>query len=250
MDMTSWITIATVVGSICFSVLMIGVFAAIFIPIILRLVRNSQMTGQVMKTGMDATATILSTWDTGMRINDDPQVGMELQVQPLNGAPFQAKVTQTVSIVQLAQFQPGARLNVKYDPANPSRVAIVSVMAGGMMGGAGMSAPLAGGMVNQQQTEQMLFQFQAANEQIIKTGLQATATVLQYMPMGINVNGNNPVVNLMLEIHPVSRPAFTAQAQGIVVSESSVPKYQPGQTITVRYNPGDLTRVAVEHSGG
>jgi len=140
---------------------------------------------------------------------------------------------------------------VKYDPANPSRVAIVSVIPAGMMGGgAAMGAPMASNMMNPQQTEAMLFQYQAANQQIIKVGLQAPARVIQYMPLGINVNGNNPVVNLMLEVHPVSRPVFTAMAQGILVSEASIVKYQPGQTITVRYDPNDLTKVAVEHSGG
>jgi hypothetical protein len=194
----------------------------------------------------------VSTWDTGMRINDNPQVGMKLQVQPPNGAPFQADVTKVVSIIQLAQFQPGAQLNVKYDPANPSHVAIVSaVIGGGMMGGM-MGAPAAAapaGMMNTQQTEQMLMQYQAANEQIARTGLSAPARVLQYMPMNINVNGENPVVNLMVEVQPVSRPPFTAQAVGVVISQASIPKYQPWQMITLRYNANDLTKVAVEHSG-
>jgi hypothetical protein len=248
-DSMSWLsTVLPIAITVCVSGVMIVVFGAIFIPIIVRMVRNSQVTGQVMKTGVDATATILSTWDTGMRINDDPQVGMKLQVQPPNGAPFQADMTKTVSIVQLAQFQPGAQLNVRYDPAKPGHVAIVSI-AGGMMGRAGAGNPMAGSVINQQQTEQMLYQHQAMNEQIIRTGLQSAAKILQYLPMNITVNGNNPVVNLMLEVQPVSRPPFTALAQGTVVSEISIPKFQPGQMITVRYDPNDLTKVAVEHSG-
>lgn len=249
MDNTLLITVLPIAITVCVSAVVIIVCAAIFVPMIVRLVRNSQMSSQVKKTGVEATATILSIWDTGMRINDNPQVGLELQVQPPYGAPFQAKVTQTVSIVQLAQFQPGTQLNVKYDSSNPSRVAIVSVVTGGIMGGAAMGAPGAGNLMNPQQTEQMLMQYQAASDQILKTGLQARAKILQYLPLGINVNGNNPVVNLVVEVQPVSRAPFTAQVQGVAVSELSIPKYQPGQMVTVRYDPVDVTKVAVEHSG-
>ena len=249
---TSIFTIVMSAVAICVPIIAIGISLAFFVPFIMRMVRNSQVNSQVMKTGVDATATIVSTWDTGTRINDDPQVGMRLQVQPPNGAPFMADVTKVVSIIQLAQVQPGAQLNVKYDPANPTHVAIVSInMGGGMMGGGGyMGAPaMGGGMMNPQQTEQMLRQYDAANQQLIHTGMQAPARVLQYMPMNITVNGDNPVVNLMVEVQPVSRPPFNAQASGIVIVQASVPRYQPGQMITVRYNPADLTRVAVEHSG-
>ena len=229
-------------------VVVIAILAITLGPFLVRLLRNSQMTSQVMKTGVDAMATIVRTWDTGVRINDNPQVGMLLQVQPPGGAPFQAEVRQTVSIVQISMFQPGAQLQVKYDPANPSRVAIASVVPGGMAA-AQMGAQMAPNMLSPQQVEQMLRQYDAANQQLIATGTQSIAKVLQYMPMGINVNGNNPAVNLMLEVHPDNGPAFTSQAQGIVIAEASIYKYQPGQTITVRFNPNDLTKVAVEHSG-
>jgi hypothetical protein len=229
-------------------VVVIAILAITLGPFLIRLLRNSQMTSQVMKTGVDAMATIVRTWDTGVRINDNPQVGMLLQVQPPGGAPFQAEVRQTVSIVQIGMFQPGAQLQVKYDPANPSRVAIASVVSGGMAAPQ-MGAQMAPNMLSPQQVEQMLRQYDAANQQLIATGTQAIAKVLQFMPMGINVNGSNPAVNLMLEVHPDNGSAFTSQASGIVIAEASIYKYQPGQTITVRFNPSDLTKVAVEHSG-
>lgn len=215
-------------------------------PWLYRLITNSRTRQRVMQTGVDATATIIKTWDTGTRINNNPQVGMLLNVIPKPGvAPFEAELVHTVSIVQLPLFQPGAQLNVKYDPAKPSHVAIVSVIASG--------AAAAGGAVtysllDAQQAEQMLTQHQSANEKLM-SGPQATAKVLQYMPLGPTVNGNNPAVNLILEVYPPSGTAFTAQAEGIVIAEASVPKYQPGQMITVRYDPFDQTKVAVEHSG-
>ena len=197
---------------------------------------------RVLQTGVDATATIVRVWDTGTRINDNPRVGMLLQVQPATGAPFQAEVKETVSIVQMPMFQPGARLEVKYDPAQPTSVAIVSVISGS---GAG-SGP---GLMNRQQAEQLLSRYQAENERILSSGVSAPAKILQYMPMGVNVNGNNPAVNLIVEVQPVAVASFTAQAHGNVIAEASVHKFQPGQMVTVRYNPEDLSEVALERSG-
>lgn len=179
------------------------------------------MTQEVMRTGVDATATIVRTWDTGVRINDNPQVGMLLLVQPSSGAPFQAQVSHTVSIVQMPMFQPGAKLQVKYDSADPTLVAISSVIAGG----AATAGPMASTLMNAQQAEQMLTQFQMANEQLLKTGLAAAAKVLQYLPLGINVNGNNPAVNLVVEVHPTGGSTFTAQTLGNVIAEGNVPKF-------------------------
>lgn len=43
------------------------------------------------------------------------------------------------------------------------------------------------------------------NERILNSGVSAPAKILQYMPMGVNVNGNNPAVNLIVEVQPVDR---------------------------------------------
>jgi hypothetical protein len=197
---------------------------------------------RILQTGVAATATIVRVWDTGTRINDNPRVGILLQVQPKTGAPFQAEIKETVSVVQMPMFQPGAHLEVKYDPAQPTSVAIVSVLSGS----GASSSP---GLMNRQQAEQLLARYQAENERILGSGVSAPAKILQYMPMGVSVNGNNPAVNLIVEVQPIGAASFTAQAHGNVIAEASVYKFQPGQMVTVRYNPEDLTEVALERSG-
>lgn len=214
------------------------VFALVFGGMFLRW----RVKQRVLQTGVAATATIVRVWDTGTRINDNPRVGMLLQVQPTTGAPFQAEIKETVSIVQMPMFQPGAHLEVKYDPAQPTNVAIVSVISGS----GASSGP---GLMNKQQAEQLLTRYQAENERILTSGVSAPAKILQYMPMGVNVNGNNPAVTLIVEVQPVAVASFTAQAHGNVIAEASVYKFQPGQMVTVRYNPEDLTEVALERSG-
>lgn len=220
-----------------------GIIFVAFVLVFGGMLLRWRVKQRVLQTGVAATATILRVWDTGTRINDNPQVGMLLHVQPATGTPFQAETTETVSIVQMPMFQPGAQLDVKYDPAQPTSVAIVGVISGAGTSGAGP------GLMNRQQAEQLLTRYQAENERILASGVSAPARILQYMPMGVNVNGNNPAVNLIVEVQPIGGSAFTADAHGNVIAESSVHKFQPGQMVTVRYNPDDLTEVALERSG-
>lgn len=222
----------------------IAIVALAIGPMLIRLMRHRRMTREVLQTGVGAIATIVSTWDTGVRINDNPRVRMRLWVQPPVGVPFHSEATMTVSIVHLAAFQPGAQVNVKYDPNNPTRIAIVDAIGWGASP-AGATA----GLMNEQQAAQMLTLYQTMNEELLRTGVEAPARVLQYLPLGINVNGPNAAVNLIVEVQPREGNAFTAQAQGNVIAPSGVPKFQPGQMVTVRYNPGDLTKVAVQRPG-
>lgn len=235
-------------------IVVVVIIAVVFGLVFLPMIRGSMRSSKLMQTGVSAQAQILKVWQTGMSVNDQPQLGMLLQVQPTDGTPpFQAEAKKVVPLVQIPQFQPGGMLEVKYDPANPKEVALAAILTGGqgMMGGMQMGAPamMAAPALNPQATEQMLMQLQAMHEQVIKTGAQAPAKVVQYMPMNITVNGNNPVVNLMLEVQPAGGAPFNAMVQGVPVAEASIPKYQPGQMITVRYMPNDQLQVAVEHSG-
>jgi hypothetical protein len=93
----------------------------------------------------------------------------------------------------------------------------------------------------------MLTKINDANEQLMQYGEEAKAIVMKYIPMGINVNGNNPAVTLELEVLPSSREPFKATVKG-VIKDTSVPKYQPGCEIYVKFDPNDITKVTMSHS--
>ena len=77
------------------------------------------------QTGVPAEAEILRVWDTGTTLNDDPVIGMEVEIEPDEGDPFRAVIPKTlVSRIAIPQFQPGERVAVRYDPHDPSRVAL------------------------------------------------------------------------------------------------------------------------------
>jgi hypothetical protein len=240
------ITSLAVILPICITVVVLGVFAFTMGPRLWNMYKGSQGAQKALQTGLDATAVIVNTWDTGMRINDNPRIGMELQVQPPNGAPFQVRIEQTVSIVHMPMYQPGVNLQVKYDPADPRNLAIVGVLGSAQPGGM-PGYPGAAPAVTQAQADQWAVQTKALQDSL-SNGPTAPARVVQYQPAGFFVNGNNPAVNLQLEVQPPTGPKFVALTQ-CVVNASAVAKYQPGQMVTVHYNPNDFTKVYMAHSG-
>jgi hypothetical protein len=80
------------------------------------------------QAGTPAWATVLRLWDTGITINDDPVVGMEVEVRPsppTEGAPFRAVIPKSrISRLEVPRVQPGMEVAVRYDPNDPSRVAL------------------------------------------------------------------------------------------------------------------------------
>lgn len=79
----------------------------------------------LQETGRPAKAVVLDLWDTGITLNDDPVVGLLVEVAPGSAKHYQAVIPKTlVSRVLIPQVQPGCVLPVWIDRANPSRVAV------------------------------------------------------------------------------------------------------------------------------
>ena len=74
------------------------------------------MNRKILRTGKPATARIVSVGDTGTYINNQPLVRIVMEVQREDGSPFQAETERILGYSQLASFQPGATINVRYDP--------------------------------------------------------------------------------------------------------------------------------------
>ena len=103
---------------------MVLLFGAILIPLLSMTVSKNK----VLTHGTPAEAKILAANDTGTRINHNPLVNFTLEVKSLTQQPFQAQVSQTVSVIHLPSYQPGKVLNVRYIPGT-NEVAIVGAKA-------------------------------------------------------------------------------------------------------------------------
>jgi hypothetical protein len=80
-----------------------------------------------IKNAMTAPARVLKVWDTGVSINDNPQVGLLMEVTPSLASPFQVEAKTVVSRLNAALVQPGITAEVRYDEQKPKRLEIVSL---------------------------------------------------------------------------------------------------------------------------
>jgi hypothetical protein len=89
-----------------------------------------RMTGvsqakELQATGVAAPAEVLRLWDTGMTVNQDPVIGLEVEVRPADRPPYRATIAKSlISRLDIPQFQPGKVIQVRFDPREPARVAI------------------------------------------------------------------------------------------------------------------------------
>lgn len=80
-----------------------------------------------IKNGVTAQAKVLKVWDTGVSINDNPQVGLLLAVSPPGGNPFQVEAKTVVSRLNVALVQPGTTAEVIFDPLKPKRLQVLTL---------------------------------------------------------------------------------------------------------------------------
>lgn len=80
-----------------------------------------------IKNGITAQARVMKVRDTGVSINDNPQVGLLLHVTPSMSAAFDVEAKTIVSRLNAALVQPGITADIKYDPQNPKRLQILNL---------------------------------------------------------------------------------------------------------------------------
>jgi hypothetical protein len=121
-------SILFVVVMIIFSLVVTVISVAAPIIIIVMVMKNlnkkKEEKAALLAKGVKATGTILSLGETGTYINNQPMVVIRVHVQPPGQPPFEAKVEQILSQLEIPRVQPGSHVAVSYDPANPSKIAI------------------------------------------------------------------------------------------------------------------------------
>lgn len=82
---------------------------------------------RLLEDGTDASATILSLEDTNDTVNERPVVRLGVQVTAEGLEPYNAQIVTPLSVVDLVNYKVGAQVRVRYDPADPSKVALVGL---------------------------------------------------------------------------------------------------------------------------
>jgi hypothetical protein len=90
----------------------------------LRAGARAEDNARIEASGLPGQATIVGLTQTGMFLNDNPQVRLDLSVL-LPGRPaYAASVKQFVPLILLGRLTGGATLPVKVDPSNPAHVIV------------------------------------------------------------------------------------------------------------------------------
>ena len=109
------ITIAVVTGILYF------VLSRTLFP----LLQISKMKRRLMNEGVEADAVLLNMEQTGLYINNQPQIKLQVQVQPLTGRNFVSEVREVLTLIDLSQLRIGSTLKVKYNPVNNKEVMVL-----------------------------------------------------------------------------------------------------------------------------
>jgi len=230
-----WVTAIMIVAVLLFE----AAFVAVFYYVFKWTLGPEVARRKLLESGEPAVATILKVTDSGVTMNNIyPVVKVLLEVRPQGRPPYQVETRMILSRVDIPQVQPGTVVPVKIDPRNPKRVAVVMPSEAAAPGAMPVDAGAA---------EEMLVRVDAANQALLQTGTPAQAKILQAQALGIDVNGPNPAMKFQLEVYPADRPAFQAEAIG-VITQASIPKFQPDKMIFVKYDPNDITKVTLDHS--
>jgi hypothetical protein len=252
-------------GSI-FSLIFIVIFGLAFgIPYL----RNKKRK-QLLATGKRANGKIVDMWDTGVTINNQPEIGMVIEVTPDFEPSFKAEVKQVISRLQTSFYQVGVTCVVKYDPNNKKTVAIESLGDSGADDNFGddinqlvekykqnalkeaqsgtnfEGSPAFPGM-NQQQIEEAVVANDKEIKRIMQIGVECKAIIKTSEFTNVFVNQGNPLYSLILEVLPDDAPAYEAKCMGVILT-ASVPKYQPGKQVFVKYDPEDRSKITISHS--
>lgn len=90
----------------------------------LALQEKIQAEQALLASGIPGRATITTFTDTGVLVNFDPQVVLDLTVAVGGGPPYELHLTTTVPQIHLSRMRPGADVGVRVDPSEPQRLTI------------------------------------------------------------------------------------------------------------------------------
>ena len=226
--------LGTIIGVVCgcgSGLIAVGV-SGFFIY---RMVKGNAQTRTLLQTGVSAPAVIVDIQDTGMRINDYPQARVTFQITPTDRPAFQAVVTRTFSPFELGSLVPGASAQVRFDPNNPSKVAIEALGGGG---NAGMAA------VNNQVLQSSMMAQDQYYAQLRITGVEARAKILTATNLNIRNDDVAWVFRLTFDVTTATGEHFQSETQSAIV-DASQHKYQPGKEVFIRYDPNNKAQVAL-----
>jgi hypothetical protein len=86
--------------------------------------REAADAQRLMASGRVGRAVVTARRDTGVVVNENPEVELELEVSVEGGPRYPVLHRQIISRLVTANFTPGATVSVRVDPIDPRRLLI------------------------------------------------------------------------------------------------------------------------------
>jgi hypothetical protein len=246
--MIGFLVTAAILGAVGVAMIWIG----------LRARHGAAETDRIVASGLAGTATVTGLTQTGMALNDQPQIDMELLVSIPGRAPYPAHRTEFVPLILLARLSSGQPLPVRVDPGDPQNV-IVDWSASGML--PAPSSPSGGQAETLAQVQAALAESglpaatpYATPEQggytvdqlravVRATGVDGTATIDKLADSG-EVVGDERLFTMQVTLHVPGQPDRQLQPSAATVPLTVADRIAIGQTIPVKVAPDNPGLVA------
>jgi hypothetical protein len=210
---------------------------------------------RIKSQGVGGQATIVGMRQTGVSVNEQPQIELQLQVQDQMYGSRHVTLKEYVPLMMLGALSSGRPLPVKVDPANPNKVVIEweSAMAGGMpIAGAPMGqvpdGQFAMGHMQQLPTSPPpLPKAEADREKkrILVEGIPGTARILASSATGQADHQGRPIHHMTLQIEIQGRPPIMGPALTGVPPERA-DQLEVGDSVPVKADPNDPSSIAID----
>jgi hypothetical protein len=227
-----------IIGLIVLAI-MFFVFRMIWRMIFQPALRNKRL----METGIEAEATIISISETGSSLQIGgalPKAGVELilEVNATDRPAYKAAVRTFVTVFEIQKFQPGSKIKIKYDAKKPQLIAIVE--------GHAFSNFQSGLEVNKEEAQKLLEELTKTQQDLFSRGVEEKGIIKSSHETGVLVNGDNPLVEMEVEVAPGTSASMFTKLYAVVM-RASLYKSAPGKEITVKTDPDNRKRLTLFH---
>ena len=103
----------------------LGATGVILLLISFRAAARAARADRIERTGVQGQAAVLGIAQTGMYMNENPQVELDLQVYLPNAQPYRVKHRQFVPLILLGRLGAAGMLPVKVDPQDPASLVVL-----------------------------------------------------------------------------------------------------------------------------
>ncbi len=241
--------------------ILFGLIGLVMLVVGIFLFRRSGGRARVAAEGQVGTARIMGLSQTGMSLNDQPQIGMDLQVSALGLGTYRVEHKEFVPLLLLSRLQPGAVLAVRVNRNNPKQIVIdwnaapvapdadaaspadptaslsqvAAALSAAGRAGAGVAAPFAS-------ADQSTLTIDQLRAWLKENGIEATARIDRLEDSGQTI-GTDRLFTMQTTLQVPGRAPFQGPASAAMVPLDKIGRIAVGVVLPVKVAPDnpDLT---------